>query len=170
MLVGIHGSGPRSKSRMVSLARAFLRLDPRQRRLTLWSGTALLASLALRRVLPTGRLFSLARPEEPCFTTGAVTALESPAVLEQKAALERAARFLGIRNCLVRATALTLLLRQRGIGSTLHIGVRKPAEGALAAHAWVSVGGRIVMGEDQMDRHYTEIPTRVQPVALNQQK
>jgi hypothetical protein len=164
------GSGSRSDSRMVAAAKAFRSLDPRQKQLTLWSGASLLASLALRRLLPTRRLFSLARPEEPHFATGAVTAIESSCVLEQKAALERAARFLGIRNCLVRATALTLLLRQRSIGSTLHIGVRKPAEGELAAHAWVSVGGRIVMGEDQMDRRYTEIPTRVQPIAFNQRK
>jgi hypothetical protein len=164
------GSRPRHGSRIVSITKTFWRLEPGQKWLTLWSGAALLASLALRRLLPTRRLFSLARPEEPYFATGAVTAIEGPCVLEQKAALERAARFLGIRNCLVRATALTLLLRQQSIGSTLHIGVRKPSEGALAAHAWVSVGGRIVMGEDQMDRRYTEISTRVQPIVLNQRK
>jgi hypothetical protein len=35
--------------------------------------------------------------------------------------------------------------------------VLKTLQGALAAHAWVSIGSRVVIGGDQMEQAYVEI-------------
>ena len=52
-------------------------------------------------------------------------------------------------KCLPRAMALSWLLRARGIGHTLVFAVRPPAmRGSTdGLHAWVDVGGRIILGE-----------------------
>lgn len=48
-------------------------------------------------------------------------------------------------SCLVQAVAGCLLLRRRGIAATIRLGVKKD-NGALAAHAWLMVGGQVVLG------------------------
>lgn len=45
--------------------------------------------------------------------------------------------------CLQRSLLLVWLLRRRGLGGRLRIGVR-PEQGQLAAHAWVEVAGRAI--------------------------
>ncbi len=60
--------------------------------------------------------------------------------------LQRVARHLPWpTTCLVRAVAGRLLLRRRGIPSTIRLGVNKTGAG-LAAHAWLIVGDAIVLG------------------------
>jgi len=46
--------------------------------------------------------------------------------------------------CFPQALAATLMLRRRGIRSTLYLGVDPHRD--LDAHAWVRVGGLIVTG------------------------
>jgi Transglutaminase-like superfamily len=82
--------------------------------------------------------------------------LESPA--QEDAANLEAARRVGrvvekaSRNtpweskCLVQAIVGKLLLRQRGISSTLYLGVGQEAGKGLVAHAWLRSGGVILTG------------------------
>lgn len=48
-------------------------------------------------------------------------------------------------SCLVQAVAGCLLLRRRGIAATIRLGVKKDG-GVLSAHAWLMVGGQVVLG------------------------
>jgi hypothetical protein len=48
-------------------------------------------------------------------------------------------------TCLVQALAGSLLLKRRGITAVVRFGVTKQKPG-LAAHAWLIVGGRTVLG------------------------
>lgn len=60
--------------------------------------------------------------------------------------LERVAAHVPWRTtCLVRAIAGALLLRRRGIATTIRLGVNRGDNG-LAAHAWLLVGDTIVLG------------------------
>jgi hypothetical protein len=143
---------------LISRANRFRRLGAGQRGLTLGAAVWLATALALRRCLPAEKLFALAAPEDGTQAHwDMVDEGTRRAITQRKAALARACRALHITNCLVRATALGLALRQAGIGSTLHIGVRKTPEGTLAAHAWVSVAGRLLIGGDQMSSAYVEM-------------
>jgi hypothetical protein len=149
---------------LFSAGRRFLHLGLRQQRLTLGTVGWIFLALALRRCMPTEHLFSLALPERGTrLAPSTVPIGELRAIVERKAALERASQALHIKNCLVRATALGLSLRRVGVGSTLHIGVRKTSQSALAAHAWVSIGGRVVIGGDQMEQAYVEILPETSP-------
>ncbi len=56
-----------------------------------------------------------------------------------------ARRFPGFQNCLVQALAVHILLLRRGVASVLRIGAPVQAE-AFAAHAWIEVGGRPLIG------------------------
>jgi len=72
-------------------------------------------------------------------------------------AVERAARrHWSPMNCLRRSLALRRLLRRRGIGSRLHLGVRR-GDGGLEAHAWVSCGGQVLNDTPEVDRNYAEL-------------
>lgn len=54
-------------------------------------------------------------------------------------------------TCLRQAVAASRMLRRRGIGGRIHLGVATEP-GSLAAHAWVTVGGRVVLGGGGADR------------------
>lgn len=149
-----------TRRRSLSLVR-FLHLDREQRRLTLAAAGWLLYALWLRRRLPAQQLLTLAGTEDS--SQPGWDLLEPDrlcAVTRRKAALQRASRTLRISNCLVKATALRLSLARAGIGSTLHLGVRKASSETLAAHAWVSVAGRILLGDDQLHQPYVELRNR----------
>jgi hypothetical protein len=47
--------------------------------------------------------------------------------------------------CLPQALAAQAMLRRRGVASKLCLGVMRES-GALAAHAWVEIGGNIIIG------------------------
>lgn len=57
-------------------------------------------------------------------------------------------------NCLAQALAAKIMLRRRGIPSTLYLGLRKD-QTSLDAHAWLRAGATIVTGGDI--RPYTTI-------------
>ena len=59
-----------------------------------------------------------------------------------------AARLPWRADCLVQATAAKRWLRASGIGSTIHFGVPKEKQAEFEAHAWLTVGTRIVTGGD----------------------
>jgi hypothetical protein len=51
--------------------------------------------------------------------------------------------------CFQRGLALHLMLRRRGIASTLHYGVAQHGPKGLRAHVWISSEGRPVLGVDE---------------------
>lgn len=53
--------------------------------------------------------------------------------------------------CFDRGLALHVLLRRRGIPSVLNYGVQREATGKLAAHVWVTVGDKAVIGGEVAD-------------------
>jgi hypothetical protein len=69
-------------------------------------------------------------------------------------AVEVASRYLpAAGTCLTQALVAQVLLARRGHPGLLHIGVVKGEEGQLEAHAWLESGGRIVIGESELDRY-----------------
>lgn len=60
--------------------------------------------------------------------------------------IERLARLVPRASCLTQALALRYLLARAGKACEIHVGVRRDAAGAFAAHAWVTCNGRIVLG------------------------
>lgn len=64
-------------------------------------------------------------------------------------------------TCLTQALAAQALLSWRGVSAWLRIGVAKDARGQFAAHAWVEVGGRVLIGGSIRER-YTPLPDLVQ--------
>ena len=55
-------------------------------------------------------------------------------------------RLAGLSTCLVRALVVDLVLDSPGRPLCLTIGVRRTADGALDAHAWVEREGRVLIG------------------------
>lgn len=61
-------------------------------------------------------------------------------------------------TCLTQALVAETLLRRAGHDAALHLGVARPAQGpGLEAHAWVESGGRIVVGDGDLER-FTRLP------------
>jgi len=54
--------------------------------------------------------------------------------------------------CFERGLAVHKMLRRRGMKSVLHYGVARDSSGALAAHVWVTVAGRPVIGGEEAPR------------------
>lgn len=68
-------------------------------------------------------------------------------------AIGRASKRLPIRNvCLHQGLAAQWMLRRRGVPAFLHYGVRK-SEDQLTAHVWVTVRGKIIIGEAAASGH-----------------
>ena len=68
-------------------------------------------------------------------------------------AVTRAAKRLPWRTaCFDHGLAAHWLMRGQGLSSRLHYGI-DPADEELSAHVWVSVGGRILIGEEEAARH-----------------
>lgn len=86
-------------------------------------------------------------------STAASTALS--ARLARAEAVGRRTAFVAGRlpwhsTCLVRAVACQLLLLRRGIhGAAIRLGVRKAADGALEAHAWLLLDGAVLIGGEE---------------------
>lgn len=56
--------------------------------------------------------------------------------------------------CLEQAVAAKMMLRVRGLASTLYLGVaREPGNAAVQAHAWVRCGSYYVTGGETRDRY-----------------
>lgn len=62
-------------------------------------------------------------------------------------AVRRMAHYAPFRAvCLQQAIAAKLMLRRRGIGSVLRLGVSRDRAGAFQAHAWLDAGGVRITG------------------------
>jgi hypothetical protein len=51
--------------------------------------------------------------------------------------------------CFQRGLALHLMLRRRGIPSTLHYGVAQDGPKGLRAHVWITSNGRAILGVEE---------------------
>ena len=65
-------------------------------------------------------------------------------------------------NCLKQSLTLWWLLRLRGIGSVLRIGVRKASAG-VEAHAWIECGGRPVNDREDVLLRYPPFDRAIGP-------
>ncbi len=62
-----------------------------------------------------------------------------------------AARFVPGASCLPQALAGRILLAWRGYSSEIHLGVKAEPSGQIAAHAWLTSGEEIVLGDLGVD-------------------
>jgi hypothetical protein len=75
---------------------------------------------------------------------------EAPAIAKSRWAIRATAPYLPWKiACFQEGLALHSMLRRRGVASFLHYGVGQSAERGLSAHVWVSVNGRVVIGEEE---------------------
>ena len=66
-------------------------------------------------------------------------------------AVRAAARYVPAANCLPQAIVAKRLLEEQGYRPVIRIGVQRPQERVLNAHAWVDIAGRVVLGDDGQD-------------------
>ncbi len=59
-------------------------------------------------------------------------------------------------DCLPQAIAARALLKRRGYVPTIHLGVERLGDDALAGHAWLTCGNAVVIGGEDLGR-YTEV-------------
>lgn len=59
-------------------------------------------------------------------------------------------------TCLPQALAARALLKRYGHSPTIHLGVERPGDDALAGHAWLTCGDAVVIGGEHLGR-FTEI-------------
>lgn len=63
-------------------------------------------------------------------------------------------RYVPYATCLTQALATRRLLEMKGQRSELKIGVKKDEDGKFAAHAWIEIDGRIIIGKHPFHNHY----------------
>lgn len=69
-------------------------------------------------------------------------------------AIKAAAPYLPWKTaCFQEGLALHRMLRRRGISSFLHYGVGRFGQNGLSAHVWVTVEGKILIGEEEARSH-----------------
>ena len=127
-----------------------------------WSGNLLLveAIAALAAAAAAIRFLSFGR----AVSFGAVPLgepRENPTGLADELlwAVEAAARIVPFRTvCFQQGLALQRMVRRRGIDARLHYAIGKDETDRLAAHVWVSVDGRALIGE-QHDNIFMTVAT-----------
>jgi hypothetical protein len=86
---------------------------------------------------------------------GAARQETAQSTLELGRLIERVARHTPwSSNCLAKAIAAKIMLRRRGVATTLVFGVARTSEGKLEAHAWTRSGEAILTGSDGIDRYF----------------
>ena len=121
--------------------RRFLQMPNRQRLLLLEAALFLgLARLALL-ALPFGRIAPWLQrsPDSGAGDTATVLAVGQAVTIAARNVPWNAV-------CLPQAMAAKAMLARRGQGSALHLGAARAGDG-LTAHAWLVVGGEVVVGE-----------------------
>jgi Transglutaminase-like superfamily len=109
--------------------------------------TLLLARFAVR-FLPSARLFNWAdRPAKRVYRFAVDDVNWVAWAIEHSATL----RGMDDALCLPRALAAHAMLRRRGIASRLCLGVARTGD-EIAAHAWIEVGERKIVGGDDAGR------------------
>jgi len=107
----------------------------------------LLAAEARLRLLPLKRqgMGDMARAADP--VRAEASEAERQAARDVGWAVTRAAAYVPIpARCLAQALAARAMLRRRGIGNIMHIGVARPDSASFEAHAWLEAAGVEVTG------------------------
>lgn len=121
-----------------------MRPPPRALRKLLWAASALAVVASVRAGLS---CLGYARLKRLMPKTKRVRAEAPQAVLDRCAwALTRASRIVPGASCLTQALAGQWLLARLGFASQVAVGVRPEGQGSLAAHAWLTSSGRVVVG------------------------
>lgn len=68
-------------------------------------------------------------------------------------------RFPGHTTCLVEAMSAQALLKRHGYSSSLQIGLSRPDEHLLHAHAWVEFQGEVLVGDTGDLSVFTQLPS-----------
>lgn len=132
----------------------FLRLQPSYQWLLAVSWATLLGcKIGLR-------LVSFQRLRRLCTRLATPPAVPVPhAEREVIWALDIASRYVpGGHNCLARALTAYVLLARRGVATELRIGVARPQNRPLEAHAWLEREGRVLIGELENFQRFTPFP------------
>jgi hypothetical protein len=106
----------------------------------------LLAATVIVFRLPPSALANLLRRHAANPAASNLPGCEAEAVAVGRTVARLCGRLPRRPRCLAQAVTVHLMLRRRAISHVIHFGVRKH-EDRLEAHAWVSVGERIVVGE-----------------------
>ena len=122
--------------------RRFLALGPGDRRLLAEACARLAIASAATRLLPFRRALRLSAV--PLGEARSDSGLPVRAAWAVRAAAARAP-FRAV--CLQQALALQAMLRRRGIDARLHYGALNDPDAELRAHVWVSLDGRVLIGE-----------------------
>lgn len=69
--------------------------------------------------------------------------------------VKRCCRFVPGATCLTQALSVFILLRRHHQQSNLRIGVEKDSANRFRAHAWVEIGGTVVIGDLPDLKRYT---------------
>lgn len=56
-------------------------------------------------------------------------------------------------DCFPQSIAAHMLLRHYGHDSTIHLGVERAGDDELCGHAWLTCGGAVVTGGEDLDRY-----------------
>lgn len=75
------------------------------------------------------------------------------------ALLEAAGKLVPFTTCLSKALAGSILMHKYGFDTSLHIGVAKENVDVLEAHAWLSLDGRIIVGNCPDLKRFRELPS-----------
>jgi hypothetical protein len=139
---------------MFPLKQFFARSGPERRLfvealIELCRAKTLVHTVPFRRLAPT-----FGRPQAE--TAGAIAPADRAIAVQVSWAVQCAARHVPLGFvCLPQAIAGQRMLRRRGVGSTLYLGVAsdraKPE--AITAHAWLRAGDKIVSGEREAAHH-----------------
>ncbi len=126
--------------------------DPRERKMLALTFTWLVF-FRLRNLFLPYRLTRKWMAQEVATGPSTGTADES-VVVDVTRSVRRCSRFVPGATCLVQALATRAVLRHYGQDSSIRLGVAKSAR-SIAAHAWVEIDGRIVLGMQPNSSRYT---------------
>jgi hypothetical protein len=131
--------------------RRFREVGPRRRALVAEAVLCLLAARLALIFIPfpklARRLGRFVAPDEARRLVAAPRAPHAQLASEVGWAVTRAARYVPFRAvCLPQAMAARVMLKRRGVGSTMHFGAARGERKPFDAHAWLDAGGVEVTG------------------------
>lgn len=121
----------------------WIRLPRHEKRLFAEAWLAVASARVSVRVLPFRTNYAIARR---LAATARKRSVDDPETQLLARAVRRAARFVPGATCLPQALAGYVLFARHGAPCAIRIGVRKSADRALEAHAWLEREGRVVVG------------------------
>ena len=140
-----------SAHELLGAAVRVLRLPATDRRRTLEAALELARASLEIRVVPSSRTVALlGTPETGTADEPVGAGAQCEAARVGRTVTRVALRLPWHPTCLRQALAVQRMLRRRAIPGRLHLGVTSATE--AAAHAWVTVGGRPVVGRQGLER------------------